>query len=113
MSAETDQRQEKHPAANQRQVGGSHYKKEGTMLQHWDIVVMFNLDYFEGQITKYLFRWRSKGGLQDLLKARHFLDKKIEVEEAKARAEVGFAAQGQQIRGGAEPTGRGYVDQDR
>lgn len=67
--------------ANERQVGGDHYKTEG--LQHWDIVHMFGLDYFQGQITKYLFRWRKKNGLEDLEKARHYLDKYIELERTK------------------------------
>lgn len=68
--------------ANKTQVAGSHYSKHGA-IQHWDIVVHFGLDYFQGQITKYLMRWRDKGGIQDLRKAAHFLQKYIEVEEAK------------------------------
>jgi hypothetical protein len=64
--------------ANDQQIGGLHYKTGG--LQHWDIVLMFGLGYFEGQITKYLFRWKKKGGVEDLRKARHFLDKLIESE---------------------------------
>ena len=68
--------------ANSRQVGGAHY--QGATLQHWDVVALFNLDYFAGNITKYLFRWRAKGGLQDLEKARHYLDKYIELETARA-----------------------------
>lgn len=63
-------------AANDRQVGGSHYRSP---IQHWDYVWANNLDYFQGQITKYVTRWREKNGLQDLLKARHFLDKYIEL----------------------------------
>lgn len=69
-------------AANDRQVGGSHYKGEGK-VEHWDIVAQHDLDYFQGQITKYVMRWRLKGGIQDLEKARHFLDKYIELETAK------------------------------
>lgn len=65
--------------ANDRQVGGSHYKHEGA-VEHWDIVAQWNLDYFQGQITKYVMRWRQKGGIQDLEKARHFLEKYIEIE---------------------------------
>lgn len=68
--------------ANKTQVAGNHYSKHGD-LQHWDIVAHFGLDYFQGQITKYLMRWRDKGGLTDLRKAAHFLQKYIEVEEAK------------------------------
>ena len=65
---------------NDLQVGGNHYHS-GT-IQHWDYVAANNLDYFQGQITKYVARWRDKGGVQDLLKARHFLDKYIEVVNA-------------------------------
>jgi hypothetical protein len=68
-------------AANEEQVGGDHYKKHGE-LQHWDVVVKFGLDYFQGQITRYVFRWKDKNGLEDLRKARHYLDKYIEVQEA-------------------------------
>ncbi len=69
--------------ANDRQVGGQHYN---TPIQHWDYVVANELGYFEGQITKYVTRWRSKNGLEDLEKARHFLDKLIEVETDRIEA---------------------------
>lgn len=60
-------------SANDRQVGGSHYQSQ---FQHWDFVAYY-LDnrYLEGQITKYVSRWRKKNGLQDLEKAEHFLSK--------------------------------------
>lgn len=71
-------------SANEKQVGGEHYKKHGNAtIQHWDIVHMFGLDYFQGNITKYLFRWREKGGIQDLKKAQHYLEKYIELQEKK------------------------------
>lgn len=71
-------------AANDTQVGGSHYKNHGNAdLQHWDMVVLFKLDYFQGQITKYIMRWRDKGGVKDLEKAQHFLAKYIEVATAE------------------------------
>lgn len=72
-------------AANDRQVGGTHYKREGGE-EHWDRVARLGLDYFQGQITKYVERWKLKNGIQDLEKARHFLDKYLEVEGAKERA---------------------------
>jgi hypothetical protein len=71
--------------ANSHQVGGSHYKTEHG-IEHWDLVALFKLDYFQGQITKYVMRWKAKGGLADLKKARHFLDKYIEIEEATLKA---------------------------
>lgn len=69
--------------ANSRQVGGTHYKVGGE--EHWDRVARLKLDYFQAQITKYVERWRDKGGVQDLEKARHFLDKYIELEQAKLK----------------------------
>ena len=60
--------------ANDRQVGGCHYSNQSG-LQHWDIVHMFNLDYFQGNITKYVFRHKEKNGKQDLEKAIHYLEK--------------------------------------
>jgi len=62
--------------ANGRQVAGNHYRSD---IQHWDFVVANDLDYFQGQITKYVTRWKKKNGLADLLKAQHFLQKYIEV----------------------------------
>ena len=72
--------------ANKTQVGGNHYK--GQELEHWDIVAMFDLDYFQGQITKYVMRWKKKNGVEDLEKAKHFLEKYIEVSEEKEMNEV-------------------------
>lgn len=66
------------PEANKTQVGGTHYLS-GDKPQHWDIVAMHDLDYFQGQITKYVMRWKKKNGLQDLQKAAHFLQKYIEL----------------------------------
>ena len=65
--------------ANVRQVGGDHYKNGGE--EHWDRVARLNLDYFQGQITKYVERWRKKNGVEDLKKAQHFLEKYIELVE--------------------------------
>lgn len=67
---------------NERQVGGDHYKTGGE--EHWDRVARLGLDYFQGQITKYVERWKKKNGIEDLRKAQHFLAKYIEIEEAKA-----------------------------
>lgn len=75
--------------ANNTQVGGTHYTQEGRP-QHWDLVQMYGWDYFQGQITKYLMRWKTKHNtpekrLEDLKKARHFLDKYIELNEGEAK----------------------------
>lgn len=71
-------------AANDRQVGGDHYQTTiaicphcGGVLQHWDFFAKF--PYLVGQVTKYVLRFRSKNGEQDLDKALHFLQKLKEV----------------------------------
>ena len=68
-------------SANEKQVGGSHYKVAGE--EHWDRVHRLGLDYFQGQITKYVERCWKKNGIEDLKKARHFIDKYIELCEPK------------------------------
>lgn len=65
-------------SANSIQVGGSHYKQQ--QMQPWDYIAANNLGFFEGNIVKYVTRWRGKGGVEDLRKARHYLDKLIELE---------------------------------
>jgi Protein of unknwon function (DUF3310) len=62
---------------NSRQVGGDHYK--GKSVQPWDFIAANGLGFFEGNVVKYVTRWKDKGGVQDLHKARHYLDKLIEV----------------------------------
>lgn len=64
--------------ANEEQVGGAHYK--GKPIEHWDFVLMHNIPYLEAQVIKYMMRWRKKNGVEDLRKARHFIDKLIETE---------------------------------
>lgn len=64
------------------QYGGNHYKSKA--IQPWDYVAANNLGYFEGSIIKYVSRWKDKNGIEDLHKARHFLDKLIEVASAKS-----------------------------
>jgi hypothetical protein len=70
-------------AANDRQVGGDHYKNKN--IQPWDYIVANDIGYLEGNIIKYISRWREKNGLADLAKAKHYLDKLIETEEANQK----------------------------
>ena len=66
-------------AANDVQHGGDHYKTKA--IQPWDFIISNNIGFLEGNAIKYLCRWRDKGGIQDLEKARHYIDKLIEVEK--------------------------------
>lgn len=63
--------------ANARQIGGEHYRKYGH-LQPWDVIIHFKLDYLTGNAVKYLLRWRDKGGIEDIRKAMHYIEKLVE-----------------------------------
>lgn len=67
--------------ANDIQHGGTHYKD--MTIEPWDFISSNQLDFLEGSVVKYVSRWRRKAGLEDLMKAQHFLAKLIEVEQAK------------------------------
>lgn len=67
-------------SANDQQVGGTHYLRA---IQPWDFIAANNIGFFEGNVIKYVTRWRDKAGVDDLKKARHYLDKLIELEENK------------------------------
>ena len=74
-------------SANEKQVGGSHYKVGGE--EHWDRVYrLFGPGYFIGCITKYVERYQSKNGYEDLLKAQHFLEKLVELEGQKPKEDT-------------------------
>jgi hypothetical protein len=68
-----------HVSANDKQIGGDHYQSP---IPCWDFIAANNIGYFEGTAIKYLTRWRKKGGVEDLRKAIHFLEKLIEIETA-------------------------------
>jgi hypothetical protein len=71
-------------SANDTQVAGTHYKDKA--IQPWDYIVANELGYLEGNIVKYVSRWKDKGGLDDLKKAQHYLAKLIEVVEDGSNA---------------------------
>ncbi len=67
--------------ATDEQVGGDHYK--GRAIQPIDYILANELDFCEGNVVKYVTRWRFKNGVEDLKKARQYLDFMIEEEESK------------------------------
>lgn len=64
--------------ATERQEGGSHYKD--MPIQPSEYIVKNGLGWFEGNVIKYISRHRAKNGLEDLKKARHYIDLLIEHE---------------------------------
>lgn len=65
-------------AALIKQVGGDHYQKRA--IQPIEYIHANDLGFFEGNVVKYITRWRDKDGLADLQKARHYIDLLIELE---------------------------------
>jgi hypothetical protein len=61
------------------QVGGNHYKEFA--IQPVEFCYVNNIPYLEATAIKYLCRWRLKGGVQDLEKAKHFIDLLIDLED--------------------------------
>lgn len=49
-------------------------------MEPLEFILANDLGYVEGAIIKYVARWRFKNGIEDLEKARHYLDVLIEDE---------------------------------
>lgn len=65
------------------QVGGRHYKD--LQPQPLSVLHSWRLPYAEGSAIYYILRWRRKGGLEDLKKAKHTLELLIELEEKQPK----------------------------
>jgi hypothetical protein len=72
---------ENKPSALDTQIGGTHYKC--MKIQPLEFILANQLGYAEGAVIKYVCRWKNKNGVEDLKKARHYLDVMIENEEKK------------------------------
>jgi len=75
-------------AANDVQIGGDHYKSKSIQpweaMESWFTPEQFR-GFLKGNIVKYLARCEEKGGLEDLKKAKHYLDKLVEVYPKKKK----------------------------
>lgn len=60
------------------QVGGDHYTK--CAIQPAEYIHKNGIGFCEGSVIKYVTRWRDKGGIQDLEKAKDFINMLIEFE---------------------------------
>ena len=65
-------------SAMQIQVGGEHYKSLN--IQPLEYALANDLGICEHAVIKYVSRYKNKGGVEDLRKARHYLDILIERE---------------------------------
>jgi hypothetical protein len=64
------------------QIGGGHYK--GMKIQPMEYSMANGLDACQHTAIKYISRFRDKGGIQDLEKAKHCIDMLIEFEQKRA-----------------------------
>lgn len=60
------------------QIDGRHYKD--LPIQPAEYIHANALGYMEGNVVKYVSRWRKKNGINDLLKAKHYIELLIELE---------------------------------
>jgi hypothetical protein len=64
-----------------KQVGGSHYKKY--KIQPIEFIVKNNIGFVEGNVIKYILRFKEKGGVLDLEKAKHYIELLIDSSKGK------------------------------
>lgn len=60
------------------QIGGDHYKK--LKIQPAEYIHKNGIGFMEGSVIKYVSRWKGKNGVQDLEKAKHFIELLIAME---------------------------------
>lgn len=60
------------------QVGGNHYKD--MKIQPIEFTMKNNLNFCQGNIIKYVTRYKHKNGIEDLKKAKHYIDLLIQLE---------------------------------
>ena len=67
--------------SSEKQVGGKHYLKY--KIQPVEFIIKNNIGFVEGNIIKYVLRFKEKGGVQDLLKAKHYIE--LLIDSTKSR----------------------------
>ena len=64
-----------------KQVGGNHYKDKA--IQPIEYIHANKMGFCEGNVVKYITRWKEKSGVADLEKAKHYIELLIELETKK------------------------------
>ena len=65
-------------SALEKQINGNHYKS--LTIQPVEYIHANNIPFLEGNVIKYITRWRNKNGIADLEKAKHYIELLIELE---------------------------------
>ena len=74
----TDKLDSRPPLEKEEITSPNHYSERKS--EPLDYIIANDLDFLEGNIVKYITRYTYKGGVNDLLKARTYLEKLIERE---------------------------------
>ena len=75
--------------ATETQIGGEHYQQY--KFQPTEFLHINNVPFIEGNVIKYILRHKHKNGLQDLLKAKHYIDLLIQFEYHESKEESHFS----------------------
>ena len=62
-----------------KQIGGSHYKD--FHIQPYEFISKNDLSFFQGNVIKYVCRYKNKNGIQDLEKIIHYCE--LEIKKMK------------------------------
>jgi hypothetical protein len=73
-------------SALDKQIGGSHYKDMA--IQPVEYIHKNGLGFCEGNIVKYITRWKTKNGIEDLKKVIHYAELLIQMEQDNADADT-------------------------
>ena len=81
MSSKLRARTTQVPTKPKAQVGGTHYSQ--LAIEPIQFIETNQLGYHEGNVVKYVSRWRNKNGIEDLKKAIWYIERLITIEEEK------------------------------
>ena len=70
-------------SALDKQVSGNHYKQ--FEIQPIEFITKNKIPFIEGNIIKYICRWRDKNGIEDLDKVIHYVELLKELESGKSK----------------------------
>ena len=62
-----------------KQIGGNHYRK--MTIQPYEFIAKNDLSFFQGNVIKYVCRYKLKNGIQDLEKIIHYCE--LEIKKLK------------------------------
>lgn len=67
----------------EKQIGGTHYNE--LPYQPIELIYKLDLGFIQGNIIKYITRWRCKNGIEDLKKAEHYCELGFYYEETNSK----------------------------